>query len=216
MSLSYDVIINKHVSELNSEAQIDFKSFFSDLTKSVIARSFGDTQAGLEYGVDALKAVGLKDSPEYSAWILISKSLTRCIAALAEDYQDLLEESLDENEISLLAEQVEQTLNTVEVSLDASFFESPQKLPLLDDFKPSLRVWLMKLGMDEFQIESFHYRLKRGFVLALHEEWGRKPADYSDLVELIQTPFTKATREERSWGKYNAWLLSQANARSIW
>ena len=213
MPAKYDLIIEQPISALNTPLKIDLKAFFFSLTKAVVAGSFGDFKGGIEYGVDALQEAGLKDDTPAVAWTLISKSLMQAVSTLAADYQDLLTEEPDEKAITDLAGRIEYRLNTVEVSLDASFFEQPQNLSLLDDFKPTLEIWLTKLGMDEFQIDSFHQRLKGQFVLALHEEWGRYADDYRCLIDQLETPFTKATLEQRSWGKYNAWLQEQANTR---
>ena len=213
MPEKYDLITEQPISALNTPLQIDVKAFFFSLTKAVIAGSFGDFKGGLEYATDALQEADLKDDPPAVAWTLISKALMQAVSTLAADYQDLLTKELDETAITDLAGRIEYRLNTVEVSLDAGFFEHPQSLSLLGDFKTTLEIWLAKLGMDECQIDSFHQRLKGQFVLTLHEEWGRHPDDYRCLTDQLKTPFTRATMEQRSWGKYRAWLQEQANTR---
>ena len=213
MPSDHDLILKQPISVLNTSVEINFKSFFVNLTKATIASGFGDYKGGLEYSVDALKEAGLTDSPESMAWILISKSLAQAVSTLVEDYQDLLTAKLDEDSITDLADRVDYQLNMVEVGIDASFFENPQNLPLLDDFKSTLSYWLKKLGMDVYQINSFHSRLKGQFVLSLHEEWGNHSDDYRCLTDQIDTPFTKASLKQRSWKKYNAWLQEQANER---
>lgn len=213
MAVTLDLILQKPVSVLNAPANINFKAFFTNLGKAVVSGSFGDMKGAAEYGLDALGEIGLQDKPEQAAWLLVSRSLMQALTTQVEDYQDLLGTNLDDVALADLAERVEYTLNAVEISIDASFFERPQNLPLLDDFQSALVFWLKGLGMNDHQAEAFHYRLKGQFVLALHKEWGERPESYRGITEQIDTPFTKATLEERSWQQYNAWLQEQANAR---
>ncbi|RVU86454.1 NACHT domain-containing protein [Leucothrix sargassi] len=213
MACDYDLIVEKPLHILNRPLKVNYKDFFVSLTKVLIHGGLGDLKGSLEYGVDAFKELGITESPENMAWALVSQSLMQSITSLTRDYKDLLSKELDEKAISELAERIEYILNTVEVNIDASFFQQPKNLKLLDDFKPTLMFWLTKLGMDEYQANSFHFRFKNQFVLALHEEWGKHPEEYRCISEQVETPFTKATLEERSWAKYNAKLQEDANNR---
>jgi uncharacterized protein YjbI with pentapeptide repeats len=120
---------------------------------------------------------------------------------------------LNEETVADLAERLEHTLNAVEVGLTVSFFEQPQNLALLDDFKSALIFWLKGLGLDAFQAEAFHNRLRSQFVLALHREWAKHTDTYAGLIAVINTPFTQAVKQQRSRLQYNAWLEKQANER---
>ena len=213
MHPSTDLILEKPVSFLNSEAKINFKEFFTSLSKSAIAGTMSDTKGALEYGVDALKEIGVLDSAEQAAWTLVSTSLMQALTTLAKDYPDLFDSDLDEAALDDLAERVEYTLNAVVVSIDASFFNRPQDLQLLEDFKSALVFWLNGLGLDDYQAQAFNDRLKGEFVIALHDQWSKSPETYQCIEQQLNTPFTKATLEERAWRRYDLSLQNLANTR---
>ena len=216
MSSTHDLILQKPVSLLNTPIKINFKEFFSSLGKSAVSGVFQDYKGAIEYGTDALKEIGLQESQEQVTWNLISHSLMQALKTLVEEYSgdgDLLSTDLDEEALEELAGRVNHTLNAVEVSIDASFFERPQDLPLLEDFKSALVFWLKALGMDEFQADAFHYRLKGQFVLALHEQWGKSPENYDCITQRLDTPFTSQTLDQRAKVNYKNFLKQQANER---
>lgn len=213
MHPSTDLILEKPVSFLNSELKINFKEFFASLSKAAIAGTMSDTKGALEYGVDALKEIGVLDSAEQAAWTLVSTSLMQALTTLAKDYTDLFDSDLDEAALDDLAERVEYTLNAVVVSIDASFFNRPQDLQLLEDFKSALVFWLNGLGLDDYQAQAFNDRLKGEFIIALHDQWSKSPETYQCIEQQLNTPFTKATLEERAWRRYDLSLQNLANTR---
>ena len=213
MSSSTDLVINRPVSILNREIELDLKDFFTNLTKAAVAGSFNDLKGAMEYGVDALAATGILKSPEQAAWALVSTSLNQAILNLSENYRDLFTTEIDADAIEDLAERVEHTLNSVTVNIDKSFFVRPQGLPLLEDFKSAIVFWLEKLGLDSHQACAFHYRLKGEFVLALHKQWSAKSETYKSIDEKLDTPFVDQTLSERSWQQYNLKLQTSSNQR---
>ncbi len=46
-------------------------------------------------------------------------------------------------------------------------------------------------------------------MLALHEEWRKRPKDYECLKTEVASPFTQATEREQAWQRYRAWLQKQ-------
>ena len=208
-----DLIVRTPVALLNRRINVNWKELFISLGKVAMFSAIGEAKDVWENVIDSAKALGLAKSSEEIAWLLISKSLMRALQDLLEDYRDLFPQELSEQALADLADRVEYTLNAVEVGLDVSFFEQPQNLALLHDFKSALLVWLQGLGLNEFQADAFHNRLRSQFVLALHREWAANTDTYADLAAKLQTPFTAALKQHRSRLQYNAWLEKQANER---
>jgi len=213
MSSCADLILKKPVSILNAEVDLDFKGFFASLGKAAVAGSFGDLQGALEYGIDALAETGLLESPEQTAWILVSSSLKGALVKLVKDYRDLFITEPDETALEELAERVEYTLDAVVVTLDKNFFNHPQDLQLLADFKSAVVFWLKGLGLEKHQTQAFYDRLKIEFVLALHEEWSKNSEAYKPIEKVLDTPFSAQTLIERSWKRYRIKLQSDADQR---
>jgi uncharacterized protein YjbI with pentapeptide repeats len=208
-----DLIIRKPVALLNRNLNVNWKELFISLGKIAMFSALGEAKDVWENVIDSAKTLGLAKSNEEIAWLLISKSLMQALQDLIEDYKDLFPQVLSEETVADLAERLEHTLNAVEVGLTVSFFEQPQNLALLDDFKSALVFWLKGLGLDAFQAEALHNRLRSQFVLALHREWAKHTDTYAGLIAVINTPFTQAVKQQRSRLQYNAWLEKQANER---
>lgn len=213
MPQTYDLLIEKRVSVLNRECEIDYKGLFIHLGKAVVKGSFGKVSDSFEHIIEAATAIGLQDKPEQIAWVLISKALMRDLHALLEDSQDLFTQVLADDDLAELAERVTYTLEALDVTLDARFFENPKQLPWLDEFRSALVFWLQAMGLTAQQADNFHLRFKDHFVLALHEEWGENPEFYQQVLSSIDTPFTAKTLEQRAWQQYTTWLTTLASER---
>lgn len=208
-----DLIITKPVSMLNQAANINFKEFFASLGKMTLSGATLNAPGAFEHAIDALKELGLQDKPEHVGWILISQALTKALTDQVEESKDLFRQTPTDAELEDLAERVEYTLNAIEVSIAPDIFSRPQDIAFLDDFKSALDFWLKQLGYSDSDQTNFHSRLKRRFAFALNSIWLEKPEDYKILESALQTPFTKATLEQRGWLKYNSSLCELANER---
>ena len=120
---------------------------------------------------------------------------------------------IDEQNQQGLAAKLEAALNVIEVGFDANFFDHPHKLALLDEIKAPLTQWLTALGMSEAQANALHLRLKERFVLSLHQQWLAAPQEYACIEDALNSPFITATKDQRSWMQYGAWLQEQPNER---
>ena len=213
MDGSHQLILQRPVSTLNFDLKINFKEFFASTAKSLVAGISGQTNTSAEYGIDALKALGLKASIEQVAWQLVISSFLNAFTKLATEYEDILKNKITDADISDLAQRVDHKLNQVDVSIDADFFEHPQDLSLFDEFRPALTMWLKTFGMDSAQTKSFQSRLKEKFILALNEAWGNDPDMYQCIHHRLVTPFTQNIQNQIAWNNYSLWVKNQANAR---
>ncbi|MGV6809896.1 MAG: pentapeptide repeat-containing protein [bacterium] len=206
-----DLILKQPAEGLNRLTQVDYSGFFKSLRKAALSGTLGNLEGVAEASWEAVRELGFKDSPEQAAWVLVSRSLMQALAQQIHDDRHLLRQP-SEDDTDTLAEQVNQALNRIEISIDARFFDQPQNLSLLTDFKPALTDWLMCLGMNQYEAAGFYQRLRGSFVLALHTEWKKNRSHYECITAQMDTPFTRATLTERSWFAYRAWLQTQANA----
>ena len=213
MTKEFDLTVKKPVCLWNRELSLSPKAFFCSLGKAAISGVASDGKGIAENILGAANEIGLLEKPENRAWLLIYKSLLQTLSELINEYKEFFRAKLDEQAQQGLAAELEKALNAIEVGLDASFFDSPHKLPLLEDIKPCLIIWLMGLGMSNAEAISLHLRLKKRFVLALHHQWLTAPNDYAGIEEALNSPFVTATKAQRGWMQYNAWLQEQANER---
>jgi uncharacterized protein YjbI with pentapeptide repeats len=69
--------------------------------------------------------------------------------------------------------------------------------------------WLGAFVANPAEARAIGARLPSYFVLALHEEWRKRPKDYECLKTEVASPFTQATEREQAWQRYRAWLQKQ-------
>ncbi|MBK6959182.1 MAG: pentapeptide repeat-containing protein [Nitrosomonas sp.] len=212
-NISTGLIIKHPVSVWNKNINLRFKDLFTNLGKMAISSVVLDWKGVAENAIDLLKAAGLQDKPEQLVWVLIYQSLVRTLIDLVDEYRSIFNLDICEARLESLAQTLENALNSIEVCIDVSFFERPQDLPLLEEFKPIFIDWLKALGASENNAATIHARIKRKFVLSLHEEWLARTSDYSSIIAAIDSPFTKATKVQQSWQLYNSWLQEQINGR---
>lgn len=208
-----DLIIQKPVFKLNEALNINYYDFFISLGKAGLSGAIGNTSGIADNVLDALREIKSDDKPEYLAWSLISTALSNTLDELVIEYHDLFETEPSDEAMAELADRVTYTLNAIEVSIDISFFNEPQNLPLLDDFKSALDFWLQGFGWNQAQADAFHARFKSRFVFALHNAWIHSPVEFQSLEQRLNTPFADKAAEQRDWILYTASLRELANER---
>ena len=66
--------------------------------------------------------------------------------------------------------------------------------------------WLEIHGLSPSSAQTIVERLPTYFVYALNQEWRQNAKTYQPLLQVIDTPFTKAGEREWAWAAYNALL----------
>lgn len=217
-----EIIISKPVSLLNRNVKFDLKDFFVQVSSTVAGTAISVATANpvgvLTNIVKGLastsKAISLEEvSVEERAWLLVVTSLTHAIAKKLEDFNDLFENSIQQSQLSKIGEQVTEQVNEVEITLTNEFFDKPHQLAFLDSLLPILTDWLLQLGLNNSQANSFLYQFRTQFPISLHYEWGTNPTYYALIVEKLDTPFNTINRLKRKESEYRYWLQQQVNER---
>ncbi|MEO1078529.1 MAG: pentapeptide repeat-containing protein [Pseudomonadota bacterium] len=218
--------IEKPVSVWNQPLRIRPRETFSGLAKAAINGAKGEMDDALEGLVDAFVDTDVDDNAGHLAWTLIYAALMRAVGDVLADALDLFEtaqidreampsESGQPNEAELesLSGILEEQLHDCEATIDAAFFDRPERFTLLDAFRPGFEHWLTELGMDETSSRGLGLRLLSQFPLALHEEWRRWPERFEPILHALRSPFAAAQERERQWQQYRAWLDAQVDQR---
>ncbi|MCS6234481.1 pentapeptide repeat-containing protein [Shewanella baltica] len=209
----HDITIKKPVSFWNQELNLSPKEFFFSLGKTAISATVLDSKGVAENLLETLKSITPQKEASHAAWMLIYKSLLNSLTELVLDYKDFFSNEINENLVDTLADNLDKKMSEIEIGFDASFFDRPDKITFLYQIEIHLKTWLMSLGMLEPQTNAFYLRLKTRFALALHEQWLKSPSDYTCIQDALNSPFTKATLNERGWMLYGSWLQEQVNNR---
>ena len=199
--------VSKPVSVWNRPLKANFKDLFKAMGKGVIDGAIGKWEGVAGDVVEASVAIGLETDPGQRAWLLIYRSLERAIAELLKDNRELLVKQPDD--LSLLCEHLDWSLETTELVINQEFFRVPKQLPILNAFKAPLTQWLESFVSEKIQAQTISERLPTYFVFALHEEWRVRAKDYECLKTQLDTPFTKANEREQAWLRYRALLQRQ-------
>jgi uncharacterized protein YjbI with pentapeptide repeats len=201
--------VSKPVKLWNKSINADFKELFKSLGKAGIDGLLGKWEEVAKDALDATAALGLTDKPEEIAWLLIYRSLTQAVFDLVEGNKELLIEKPNASDFELLSNNLNKSLESIEVHIDQDFFKSPKKLPIIKHIQTALINWLQYFSINQAQAETISNRLPTYFVFALHQEWSKNPDKYACLKEELNTPFTKAAQKEQAWQLYLAWLQKQ-------
>lgn len=213
MNTQADLTAKKPIEWWNKRLSFSFSESFFAIGKAAAfgaACNWSGTASNL---IDALNNVSDQDKASAAAWLLIYRALEKTLLGLVNDYKDFFNDNCSEDELKRLAKYLEEELNVIEIELDFTFFNHPQKLPLFEQLKAPLYFWLCELGLKEHEANAFNERLRIHFILALHKCWLEKPSDYACIEEKLNSPFVKATQVEREWMQYHAWLQEQVNQR---
>jgi uncharacterized protein YjbI with pentapeptide repeats len=200
--------LKKPVPVLHRPLTLNFKELFKPLTKSVVHSLTGQLEDAAADASEAAYALGLGADTGEVAWTLIHRALTQAIRDLAEEQAQsgLLQEPEDRQALDQLDEKLDADLSEAKTTINRSFFENPKRLPLLEKVQPTFAAWLQGFGMHSELAASVSRRLPSYFVFALEEEWQDRANDYKQLREHFDTPFAKASEDERAWRRYSAHL----------
>ncbi len=210
MSSASGLSVTKPVAAWNKSIKADFKELFKSLGKAAINTALGKWDSVATDVVDGAAALGLAETPEEIAWLLIYRSLIQAMASLVEGNKELLVEKPNIDEIEVICNhRLDLSLENMELRIDQEFFRRPKNLPIVEGIKTPFAQWIEGFGVSKAQAETISHRLPTYFVFALHEEWAKHPDKYACLKEELDTPFIQANEREQAWLRYGAWLQKQ-------
>jgi uncharacterized protein YjbI with pentapeptide repeats len=191
----------------------DFKDLFKALAKGIGHTAVGKWEELGSDTVEALSSIGLSTDPGELAFLLIRRSITRALFDLVGESvsQYLAETKRDEASI---IEQLDTTLAVSEIKIDRSFLDRPSELEPITWIQELLSQWLRAHGVAVPAASAITERFPSYFTYALNQEWRRNAKAYAPLLEVVDTPFTKAGEREWAWSSYSA-LLQRRVQESI-
>jgi Pentapeptide repeats (8 copies)/NACHT domain len=203
--------VSKPSSVWHRPIKLNFRELFKATGKGLIHGISGKWDDVAGDTVEAAAALGLEHTPEDRLWLLIYRSLHQAMFDLLKGNEDLLIESWD---FAVLGDVLDVAIEHYgEFQVDVmSLFKQPKQLALLEVVKTTFQNWLPRVMevADAAQAKAIADRLPSYFVFALNQEWRNKSSAYEALKEQ-ETPFSQATEQEQSWGKYLAWLQKQVD-----
>ena len=139
-----------------------------------------------------------KSKPNEVAWLWISRSLARAVAALIAELPKAHRERCPTN-INEISETLAATLQGEEISLEREVFYNPKKAPFLRIFQGPLSQWLQKFGLDAAAAATIAGRLPGYFAVALDREWLERPDEYRSVKDALDGPASAAAQLEGAW-----------------
>jgi uncharacterized protein YjbI with pentapeptide repeats len=204
------LLVKKPISALDTALTMSWRDAVKSIGKTivhVISGKFTELPGDLaEFGT----SIGLIQDQGEVAWLLIRRALLRAMGDLLREHRDLFR--LDPpDHADVLEAEAGLELDDVVLEIDERFFRDPGALELLHAIREPFGTWLQTWGIPAVAARTISERLRAYFVLAVHEEWGRTPADYAKLKDAVDTPFTRAQDLERAWLRYEAHLWHVVN-----
>lgn len=208
MTLEFILPVQKSVPTIKG-IKVNFQDLFKALAKvgagsTIEVNSLATSNAAIE----ALSPSQLTSHTlEQIAELLIFRALGRALLALAAEVDEITNKQ--EQELEALIEKIDLSFQDEELAIDASFFDHPQELPVVERLQTAFIQWLVLTGLQEVEANEIARRLPAYFTLGLHKEWGDRASEYEILRQRLDTPFTRATEREQAWRRYNAELQKQ-------
>ncbi|MEQ9359700.1 pentapeptide repeat-containing protein [Coleofasciculus chthonoplastes] len=206
--------VEKPVSFWKKEIKANPKGLFASLGKAAINGAFLKWDDFAESGVEVLENLGLEAKPGEIAGLLIVRSLMQAMQDLLDENRGLLNQKPDN--LTQLYNHLNASLTSNELILDPGFFQRPKNLPIVQEAKTGFAQWLEAYVEKKVEAEMISSRLPAYFVFALNDQWVERSQDYIALKEVLDTPFTQATRREQGWLRYRAWLQKRVDEPIFW
>ncbi len=221
MRRSHGIKIEKAVSILFKEINVDFKELFIALGKAVLDASGGGYGSALGNVLSSIKSFKIKDDVNQLAWTLVYRSTCRAIIMLVKENEDRIRSAtkgftflanktkINKTNTKKIAEQLDYNISAKKIVLDSKFFNNPRNFPVLEDLKKPLAEWLEHFGLDKVQAKTISERLPSYFPAALDDELRdgyKNDHDYRLIVEQLFTPATEAAETESDFWRYYVYL----------
>ena len=151
--------VTRPVAVWNKPLRADFKTLFKALSKLTAHGLTGEwTNAALD-AADGLHAIGFDYDPGQLAWLLIRRVLTHAIFELVAEKVPLLHPG--EHHTDSLIEELDLSLDQMELAIDASFLERPGELAIVEALRVPFEQWLRRTGLEAAQAKATGGRLRR-------------------------------------------------------
>ena len=157
--------------------------------------------------LETLNAIKFEDKPEMRGWKLISRSLADALFTLISESNSIYE--IGDIETEPLDDLLNKHLENQDYFLKSNFFNDPKSLKLLDDIKPTLIEYLKLFQFNDVEANNIVSRLNSYFLYSLINEWRGNTQYYSELKDIIKTPFDEVEQKETEWQLYSNFLQTQ-------
>jgi hypothetical protein len=181
------------------EVNANIPGLVSTLLKSSVNLAFLNFNDLSINAIEILDNLGLSNSVEEQAGLLIIQALKRSVKNLLEGTQILQ----DKKTIKELLQKFD--LDDNPTVIDENFFKNPQTTPLIIKFKTGLLEWL-KTMFNETDANNYSNRFPLYYVEALYLEWAENSDRYNLLQENLNNPFQEAVDKENGWNRYRIHL----------
>ena len=203
--------VTKPVSVWNRAIGVNFRNLFKSLTAIALGAATFKSADVAKGAVDALTSFRLKQRELGEvAYLLIFQALNRAMTEIARETMFHVT-SAPVDEAGIL-ERLDFSMENRDLTIDDTFFNSPQQISLLKDLKELFGQWLMNLGLQEARASTVAGRLDSYFIYALDTEWREHSDIYGRLTSALISPFTAAANQERAWDSYTWALEKQLHA----
>lgn len=156
-SRPHGLTVDKPISAWTEQLGIDYRALFTDLGKATLSGVVGFTTGATAsivtsiksvidscsaFGDSSMSIIEVQDEPGQVAWLLVHNALLRAFGELIGEHAELFRlQNRDAEELpdpGTLAESLDFTLQKEAVLIDASFFEQPKSLTVLNSFQALL------------------------------------------------------------------------------
>lgn len=194
--MSRSIILKKPIAFYNRKLKIK-KGFFQNLGKAFISFKSGNIPTAIKDLLSAVANLKLAQSNDEKAYLLIIRSLgTTCFKIIKEHHELFSKTSLAKK--IMLEHEVDEKLEGLNMEIDASFFENPQKQGFIKDFTKLFEEWLVSCDIERIRVENLTRNFTRQFTINVIDEWHNNSDFYLSISDtLLKSPFKNYNNEKR-------------------
>lgn len=202
--------------EVKSDTQfrIDPKKLLDFFSKLATALTRKDAGKGIEAFTVLAEMVKGAPKPEEVAGILLKISMTNALYRILDKNEATLKSFFALGRKEFVLEQKE-AIRSHSLFLNADFYRDVYRSEFVRDVSAFFERWLAFLGVPEDQRKRLAATLPNEFLIALTEEWRRKPEFYAKMQADDKNPFVQAAEREYLWAKYRQTLIDAFNTEPM-
>lgn len=200
MAKSTELTLSKPVSFWNKNLTFDARSIFGGLGKAAVKLASLKFDEVAEEVVEVAAGLGLEISVQEVAFNLIRRSLSDALVSLTKESASHI--PFENSNFETFDSELEDVFGGLVINFNNKFFDNPAASPFLVAISEAYFSWLYNAGASELESRLISARIGAYFVKSLSSEWVRNRSYYSALLDLGNSPFSRAEAEIDGWKLY--------------
>ncbi|MEM9545237.1 MAG: pentapeptide repeat-containing protein [Bacteroidota bacterium] len=199
------------------KVNFNFRGTLSSIIRTVIDLNKPVPALGASTIASWIKAIEFKRSIEEEAYMLLTRSLIKAIRTQLKSRIDDINQNDDgtffyfDREIGFVGSEIKASIDESDYTLNLSRFDNPRAFPLLADFKPFYKDWIIEsFPISEDHAKELSADFPDYFAYQFQLELiGKHPSNYPEILKAHTNPFNEQIAQTLERRRYRLNLKSK-------